>query len=114
MEELVEQCLALALGTGLEEGLATAASGGQSASKAQAVQRGTMTACGFEHEAAHQVVHEEVEADFAFEVPGGFAAQVIHLEGDFEVAHGQFPPTVAKLSGPLRVVLCRQRTALST
>jgi len=44
---------ALALGTGLEEGFTTAASGGQGASKAQAVQRGTMTACGFEHEAAY-------------------------------------------------------------
>lgn len=49
-----------------------------------------MPAGGFQHDAAHEVVDQEVEADFAREVLGRFAAQVIHLEGDLEVAQRQF------------------------
>jgi hypothetical protein len=56
-----------------------------------------MAAGGFAHHAADQIVHEEVQTDFAFEVLRGFAAQVIHLEGDLEVTQGQFHLPTAQI-----------------
>jgi len=46
--------LTLPLAASLEQGFATAATGGQCAGEAEPVQGGAMTAGGFEHDAAHQ------------------------------------------------------------
>jgi hypothetical protein len=83
--ECVEQFLTLALGAGLEQRFATAPSGGQCAGETHALQRGAVATSGFEHHAPHEVVHQEVEADFPGEVLGRLAAQLVHLEAKFEV-----------------------------
>ena len=58
---------------------------------------GAMTTGGFEHHAADEVVHQEVEADFACEVLRRLAAQMVHLESELEVTQRQFHLPTAQI-----------------
>ena len=59
---------------------------------------------GFLHDAADEIVGDEVHAQFAFDHVGSQAAQDVHVEGNFEFAEMEFDAPAAKVKvGKIRV-----------
>jgi hypothetical protein len=75
---------------GLSQSLRESASAGEGPGKAEAVTRYAVVAGTFEHQAADQIVHENVLPQLALDVRGILAAQLVHLQGDLEIAQAQF------------------------
>src|SRR5580765_2713710 len=73
-EEFREQGVAAFLRAGLQKRLTVTARGGQAAGKADAFQSDAVAAGSFQHESTHQVMEQEVHANFSFEVFRVFAA----------------------------------------
>src|SRR5439155_15726470 len=93
----------------LQKGLGVTACGRQTASKANAIQRRLISASALKHEQAHEVMNQEVQADFPFEVLRGFTAQPVHLESGFDVEQSLFhtPATIVELAQSVRWIFSR-------
>src|SRR5664280_2240822 len=73
-EELVLHRATSARRSGLEQCLSVAAGGGQAPGKAHPLQGHVVATGGFEHETAHQVVHQEMHPDFPLQIRGCLTA----------------------------------------
>ena len=79
------------------EGVGKLAQGVQSAFEGDASQINIVGQGGLLHEASDKVVGDEVHAQFALDHVGGFTAQDVHIEVDFDLTEMEFDAPAAEV-----------------
>jgi hypothetical protein len=93
MEEILKEVVAHRMVSSLEESFAKPADARQGSGKTQAAQGLEATLGTLKHDAANEIVHEDMLTEFPVDRVGILATELVHLEGDLEI-------TKTQLNGP--------------
>lgn len=88
-EQLFVELAAHFLGTRLEQGFGDSSGTGEGTGKADSWDGDEMVAGAIQHQAADQIMNQQMHAQFPLHRAGTFAAEMLHLEGGLEVAKAQ-------------------------